>query len=55
VSTDPAFEEKLTEIVGLSIDRRSGRWCTASTRRPRSRMLDRTQQSLPMIRGRRQR
>ena len=37
LSTDPYFVEKVRDVVGLYMARRSGRSCCASTRRARSR------------------
>lgn len=34
LSNDPAFEEKLVDVVGLYLIRPSGRWCSASMKRP---------------------
>jgi len=33
ISNDPDFEEKLVDVVGLYLNPRRGRWCSASTRR----------------------
>ena len=51
LSNDPLFVEKVRDIVGLYMARRSGRWCCAWTRSRRSRRLDRTQPLLPMRPG----
>jgi transposase len=52
VSTDPAFEEKLTDIVGLYLDppKRAVVFCVDEKTQVQA--LDRTQPSLPMIPGR---
>lgn len=39
VSNDPMFEEKVTDIFGLYLTLQSGRWCSASTKKLRSRRL----------------
>ena len=33
ISNDPRFEEKLVDVVGLYMNHRSGRWCSALMRR----------------------
>jgi transposase len=38
LSNDPAFAEKLVDIVGLYLDPRTGPWCWRWTRRARSRL-----------------
>jgi len=52
VSTDPAFEEKLTDIVGLYLDppKRAVVFCVDEKTQVQA--LDRTQPSLPLIPGR---
>ena len=37
LSSDPEFIDKVRDIVGLYLDRRTARWCSASTKRARSR------------------
>ena len=37
ISTDPAFEDKLTDVVGLYLNPPEQRWCCAWTRSPRCR------------------
>ena len=37
LSSDPQFVEKVRDIVGLYLDRRSGLWCSVSMKRARSR------------------
>ena len=37
-STDPRFEEKLRDVIGLCVNPRSVPWCSASTRKHRYRL-----------------
>ena len=51
ISNDPEFEKKLVDVVGVYLNRRRGRWCSASMRRPNVRLWIEPP-SLPMKPGR---
>ncbi len=52
VSTDPRFEEKLVDVVGMYVDPPRGRWYSLSTRRRSARRSIARNRSLPMKPGR---
>lgn len=52
VSTDPRFEEKLTDVVGLYLDPPEKAVVLCLDEKSQVQALDRTQPSLPMVKGR---
>ena len=52
ISTDPAFEEKLTDVVGLYLDPPEKAVVLCVDEKSQVQALDRTQPSLPMVKGR---
>ena len=52
VSTDPRFEEKLTDVVGLYLDPPEKAVVLCVDEKSQVQALDRTQPSLPMVKGR---
>ena len=52
VSTDPAFQEKLTDVVGLYLDPPDKAVVLCVDEKSQVQALDRTQPSLPMVKGR---
>ncbi len=52
VSNDPAFEEKLTDVVGLYLDPPEKAVVLCVDEKSQVQALDRTQPSLPMVKGR---
>ncbi len=51
VSNDPRFEEKLTDVVGLYLNPRQGAVVLCLDEKSQVQALDRTQPSLPMVKG----
>jgi transposase len=52
ISTDPRFEEKLVDVVGLYLDPPAKAVVFSFDEKTQCQALDRTQPSLPMVRGR---
>ena len=52
ISTDPRFEEKLTDVVGLYLDPPEKAVVLCLDEKSQVQALDRTQPSLPMVKGR---
>src|SRR5215217_7969254 len=52
ISTDPRFEEKLVDVVGLYLDPPERAVVFSFDEKTQCQALDRTQPSLPMVRGR---